>query len=440
MIQNKKLFRRILLMGILAFLFCIKSDAQSLSNKGSWKKLNEDAASYGKPAWRDMLVYTAKLHQKSTHPARWPFQYEWEEIGPGYHMSPAFGHWDIIHQALDEMRSYPEHALHQLLNNIENQEPSGMIPGSIWMSGGNAQRDTTEWNKSTEGHPPVWVFAVQDYIEFTDDNSILKHFFSPLVRQITWFENNRKAEGEGFYYNDILLKKWESGVDEGVRFDQSGMGPWACVDATSHIYALYNHAVKWGKIMGMDTQNFEKRRDGLRAFIMKDLYVEKEEMFYDIWAVKNPAQRHLVFESMWPIVVGAASKEQADQYIDRYLMNENIFLTKHPIATVGKTDPKFEARMWRGPAWNSMTYWAAIGCLRYNRPLAAKKLLEMALDDTAKQFDRTGTIWEFYDSLGGKPENLERKPDTDQNSPCKDYLGHNPVIEMARMYDGLNHN
>ncbi|MCK0148026.1 hypothetical protein MWU78_20435 [Arenibacter sp. F26102] len=120
-------------------------------------------------------------------------------------------------------------------------------------------------------------------------------------------------------------------------------------------------------------------------------------------------------------------------------MNEKVFLTKHPIATVGKTDPKFEPRMWRGPTWNSMTYWAVIGCLRYNRPLAVKKLLEMALDDTVKQFDRTGTIWEFYDSLGGKPENLVRKPQTKQNTPCKDYLGHNPVIEMARIYDVLDH-
>jgi hypothetical protein len=93
--------------------------------------------------------------------------------------------------------------------------------------------------------------------------------------------------------------------------------------------------------------------------------------------------------------------------------------------------------MWRGPAWNSMTYWAARGCLRYGRRDAASRLLERALDASAAQFERTGTIWEFYDALGGQPELVQRKPHTPFNAPCRDYLGHNPLIAMARMYDGV---
>lgn len=68
-----------------------------------------------------MLSYVAELHKKSTHPPVWPFSYEWEEIGPGYVYGPAFGHWDIVHQILDVLPSYPEHALRQLKNNIKNQ-------------------------------------------------------------------------------------------------------------------------------------------------------------------------------------------------------------------------------------------------------------------------------------------------------------------------------
>jgi putative isomerase len=140
---------------------------------------------------------------------------------------------------------------------------------------------------------------------------------------------------------------------------------------------------------------------------------------------------------MWPVVTGAATTEQANRYIDEYLMNPAIFFTRHPIATVGRRDSKFEKRMWRGPAWNSMTYWAAVGCLKYGRKEAAKQLLEKALDDSAIQFKRTGTIWEFYDSLGGPPEALKRKPSTKYNEPCRDYLGHNPLLAMARLYEGI---
>jgi len=76
--------------------------------------------------------------------------------------------------------------------------------------------------------------------------------------------------------------------------------------------------------------------------------------------------------------------------------------------------------------------------MNYDRKDAALKLLERALDATAKVFDETGTIWEFYHPLSGNPELLQRKPHTDYNTPFKDYLGHNPVIAMARLYELIN--
>jgi neutral trehalase len=187
----------------------------------------------------------------------------------------------------------------------------------------------------------------------------------------------------------------------------------------------------------LDNAFFEKRENELREFIRNDLYCPEDGMFYDIWAIKDKSLRHQAFEGMWPVVVGAATQEQANRFIDDYLLNSKVFFTPHPIATVGVHDPKFELRMWRGPAWNSMTYWAARGCLNYGRKDAAIKLLERALDQTAGVYDRTGTVWEFYDPFGGDPEKLQRKPHTKFNVPCRDYLGHNPVIAMARMYDRL---
>jgi neutral trehalase len=143
--------------------------------------------------------------------------------------------------------------------------------------------------------------------------------------------------------------------------------------------------------------------------------------------------RNLPFESMWPLVSGAATPEQANRYIDSYLANPKVFLTEHPIATVGRRDPKFELRMWRGPAWNSMTLWAARGCLRYGHGDAARSLAEKALDASAHQFERTGTIWEFYHPQGGSPETLRRKP-SGRNVPCRDYLGHNPLFAMVELW------
>jgi hypothetical protein len=136
---------------------------------------------------------------------------------------------------------------------------------------------------------------------------------------------------------------------------------------------------------------------------------------------------------MWPVVVGAATSEQARRVIDEHLLNPKEFFAPHPISTVALSDPKFELRMWRGPTWNCMTYWAARGCQRYDRDDGARKLLEAALDATAKQFERTGTIWEFYHPLLGDPETLVRKPSARQ-TPWPNYLGHNPLFAMADLW------
>jgi putative isomerase len=438
-------FKRAAISIVYIAIFFNIANAQKFSAKnngantrpGGWQQLNNDALKTGKPSWRPMLSYVAKLHKKATHPAQWPFDYEWEDLGPGYVYGNAFGHWDVIHEVIDVLPSYPLHALHQLLNDIKNQEASGLLPGSIYMPGGIAKRDSVSWNKTTQGHPPLWPIAVQDYVDITGDHSILKKFYSPLLRQISWFENNRKAVDGGFYYNDILLKKWESGVDEGIRFDDVDKGALSCIDATCHVYMMYKMAARWSKELGLDATWYEKREDELQNFIRNNLYVKEDGMFYDIWAVKDASLRHLAFESMWAIVSGAATKEQANRYINNYLLDTSVFLTTHPIATVGKRDSKFELRMWRGPTWNSMSYWAARGCLNYGRKDAAKLILEKALDASAKQFARTGTIWEFYNPLGGKPEDVQRKPASKYNVPCKDYLGHNPLIAMARLYDKI---
>ena len=394
-----------------------------------FEELREEAGNLGQPEWQPMLQYVVDLHARSVHPVQAPLRRPWEEIGPGYHLAPAFGHWDLVHQILDVLPAEPEHTRAQILNNLDNQEDDGLVPGSIWMAG-----DQPRWSREF-GHPPLWPVAIEDYCAATRDRSLIADCFDALARQIGWFERERKAEGIGFYYTDILNHKWESGIDEGVRFDDVATGAWACVDATAHVYLLYEHAARWAAELGREADSFSAKASELKSFMQDELFDEETGLFHDIWAVGRPEVRHLAFEGMWPFVVGAAAPEHAARVIDENLLNPQRFFTAHPIATVAVSDPAFELRMWRGPAWNSMTYWAARGCLRYEREDAARRLLEAALDAAAAQFERTGTVWEFYHPLGGNLEDLTRKPQTKQNRPCRDYLGHNPLLAMARMWE-----
>lgn len=394
------------------------------------KKLLEESGSLGKPRWQPMLQYVAALHAKSTHSPRPPFVHAWEEIGTGYVSSPAFGHWDIVHQILDVLPAEPEHAHAQILNNLCCQEADGLVPGVIWLKSGEAKWDTDC------GYPPVWPVAVEEWTQLQNSTELIERCFEPLTRQINWFETHRAATPHGFFYRDISDHRWESGVDEGVRFDDIKTGSFSCIDATSHLFQMYDIGARWAQVLGKDTAHFEKRAAELRDFIRHELWDEESGWFYDIWAVRDRAQRHLTFEGMWPLVVGAADNCQAQRVVES-LIDPGKFFTPHPLASVAVSDPAFELRMWRGPAWNSMTMWAARGCARYGHDDAARMLVEHALDASAVQFEQSGTIWEFYHPFGGDPREVQRKPDTPWNEPCSDYLGHNPLIEMARMFDAV---
>jgi glycogen debranching enzyme len=375
-----------------------------------------------------MLLYLAELHGKSVHPPQAHFPHPFEDIGPGYQGGAAFGHIDLTHQRLDTVRALPEHVRNQTRNELALQQSDGLVPGVINFDA-NKQ---ASW-KNFKGFPPLWPVAVDAYIDVTSDLEFLAECLIALRRQIGWFEAKRMLPGGGFYYLDLLQPTWESGMDEGIRYDERPPSAAASVDACSHLFLMYEHAARWSRKLAQPANDWEGKADQLQQLIRQELWDERSGFFYDSWTVRQPERRHLAFEGMWPVVVGTATAVQAQRVIDEHLLNPKEFFTPHPISTVAIGDPKFELRMWRGPSWNCMTQWAARGCLRYGRNDAARRLLEAALDATATQFERTGTIWEFYHPQLGDQQTLKRKAQG-RPTPCRDYLGHNPLFAMTDLW------
>ncbi len=388
-----------------------------------------------------MLDYLAALHERSTYPAEAPLPFPFETPGAGYVGGKCFGHWDAIHAALDALSSGRlDHAVGQLKNLFALQQEDGRLPALVYYRGCTpalpppeaAGTDFFSFRDCT--YPPLWPAAVEACLDAGAEIGLLSAAHAVAVCQLDWFERARRARPAGFCYRDILDRTWESGVDEGVRFDAVQPGAIACVDACAHVWALYDAVVRWGRRLGLPTGAFERKRRTLGEWIRRALWDEETGFFYDHWMMAGTGRKTGAFEGMWPVVMGIADERQAQRVIDEHLLNARRFFTPHPIATVALNDPACEPRMWRGPAWNSMTYWAAAGCLRYGRPDAAHRLSEAALDRSAEVFARTGTIWEFYDAMGGSPEALARKPNTPHKTPCRDYAGHNPLAALAGLW------
>ena len=436
-IRRTVLFTAILLVPVLGCQPGEEPAAPETDVAIEWGRLSAEAETLGKPEWRPMLTYLADLHRRSTRPAGPPFPYPWVELGPGYH-ARAFGHWDIVHATLDLVPTLPQHAERQILNNLANQEADGLVPGVIWVERPNRPDEGPGWSTKA-GHPPLWPIAVEDLSRHLGSDDVIASAYGPLARQIAWFEQNRRGEPQGFYYSRTA---WESGLDDDLRqphaIAQDGTH-WAFLDATSHVYSLYIRASEWATrlLRPGEASGYLHKAGELQAFVREDLWDPEAGFFYDIWSFEDPARRVESLVAIWPLVVGIATTEQADRVIDEHLLNPDRFFGAHPIATIAMDSPGYQRLTWRGPTWNSMSYWAARGCVRYGRKDAALQILEKALDSTARQFERTGTIWEFYDPRGGPPEELEREVTPPAGTPKREYLGHNPLLAMARLYDEL---
>ena len=388
--------------------------------------------------WLPVLEYHSGLHGRGTHGALPPLERDWVEVGPGYVGGPCFGHWDVMHAALDALEAEPAFARDQILNQIERQKDSGAIPGLL------------SWDARGEPFvmgglaPAVWPFVLDDWLaRHGPDDALRAKGLDALAKLLRFMERERSVAGGGFFFADARDRVWESGVDEGARFDPDVFGPdpvFSCVDATAQTALHYRIAERWARAGGGEAgpresaDDFARRAEALETFLADHCRDPESGWFFDAPMAADRGKRVLSFEGIWGLFACGRMDAAADRAVDTIVLDEKNLLGAHGLLTVGRHDARFEKRLWRGPSWNSMTYWAARACLRCERPDAARELLRRALDGAAEVFERTGTIWEFYGPDGEDPLVLHRKPDSVLDEPCPDYLGHNPLFAMAALF------
>ena len=384
--------------------------------------------------WHNLLHHLVTMHegamyQNQNSPAPYPL----ETLGAGYYFNPAFGHWDLIYTLLDSCPVMPEHTLQQLENMLTFQQEDGFMAGAIFFRSAPPEMPNPDWYSS---FPPVWPLAVDEYTKYAKDDKAVKLCYQPLLKQIKWFEKNRKADNYGFFFKDMIEpRNWESGVDESIRCEVvQERGKFPNIDATSLVRLLYDSAARWSEMLGLDNTEFVRKRDELDQALQTHFFCDETGFFHDAYLLdRNIKYRALT--AVWALTCGAATEEQANRMIDGSLLNPEYFFTAHPLPFVAINEPYFKLKMWRGGSWNSLTWMAVLGCLRYNRRDAALKIAERVLKYSQINYYRTGAIWEFYHPYGEAPLEMARKH-APWLLPCREYLGHNPLFAYARLLAG----
>jgi hypothetical protein len=206
----------------------------------------------------------------------------------------------------------------------------------------------------------------------------------------------RDSDGDGLCeYHDGL----ESGWDNSPRWDK---GRVEAVDLNSFLLLETRILAKMAEKLGLkdDVEYFRFRRKLIEDSILKTLYNDEDNVFYDVYPETHEYSRVLTLACFIPLWVGVGiSENKARGMIEEYLLNPKHFYGEIPLPIVAYSDPAYEHNnFWRGPLWYNIAYIILQVLWRYGYREEAETIAEKLLRIAEKQ----PYIYEYYDSKTGE--------------------------------------
>jgi len=312
-----------------------------------------------------------------------------------------FWAWDSWKHATALAHFAPDLAKDQVRAMFDYQAEDGMISDNVFSDKKrNNYRDTK---------PPLAVWAVMEIYNETKDVDFLKELFPKLVKYNRWWFINRDHDKNGiceYGSNNGLLKnaRFESGMDNAVRFDKSKMlqnGPtsWSMnqesVDLNAFLY-LENKLLK--EMALLVNQAYD---DPFDAKKMDAYFFDEKNGYYYDRVLEDGFITVEGTEAFIPLWTKMASPERAEEAIKMY-QKPTKFSTYIPFPTVSADHPEFQYdKYWRGPVWIDQVYFGIAGIRNYGH----KEMADAYTDQIFTRLEGLAgdtPIGENYDPSTGK--------------------------------------
>lgn len=263
----------------------------------------------------------------------------------------------------------------------------GHLPREIW---------TSDINPGTQ--PPgvlTWALLVMDEKATAAEQTLglLSKHFDALKANHAWFIAHADSDGDGLY-------EWsgtDSGWDTSPRWDE---GPVEALDLICWLYLdatlLAEMAQKLARLE--DAIALSDEAALLKQRIQTDFWDAASGFFFDLRIVDNSPVQVKTPVTFLPLLVGAATPEQATALVGR-LSDPALFATPYSLPTVAASEATYDSdNYWRGPVWivlNAFTIW---GLEAYGFNAEAETLRT----STYTLLASSPTTYEYYDSQTGK--------------------------------------
>ena len=325
-----------------------------------------------------------------------------------------FWAWDSWKHAVGLARFAPTVAADQLRLMAAQQDDQGMIADVVYL---DAAEDN--WRDTK---PPLLGWALEEVFAVTGDTALVRDLYPGLVRYHAWWSANRDHDGDGLCEygstdGTIVAARWESGMDNAVRFDhtemlQNGPRAWSMnqesVDLNSF---LYREKVALELLAGVIGDTDDETRWRAEAVALRDqiraaMFDDSTGWFHDI-AIDGSAFIATQGPEGWaPLWTGVATAEQAAR-LRATMLDTTKFRTHVPFPTVAADDPEFSDGYWRGLVWLDQVYFAIEGLRRYGYHEDADALTAQVFANLEGATEPGVPLRENYHPLTGEGHNVK---------------------------------
>lgn len=339
---------------------------------------------------------------------------------PSYHYQwfHGFWAWDSWKQAAALARYDTELAKDQIRAMYDFMNADGFIADCVY-------RDTTiEKHNFRNTKPPLSAWSVWKVFEQDHDTIFLAEMYLQLIRQHEWWYKFRDHDEDGLCEygstdGSLIAAKWESGMDNGVRFDNSSIlknseGAYSLeqesIDLNSFLFMEKNYLAMISRALMQeeDADRFRSDADSLGQRIREEFFDPETGWFYDKTIDGSSFIRVKGSEGWSALFTGIASQEQADLMIQN-MMDPTQFWTSVPFQTLSADHPEFEpdGGYWRGPNWLDQSYFAIMGLEKYGYQMEADSARMRIFRNARGLMTRGSAIRENYNPITG--EGLEAR-------------------------------
>jgi len=384
-----------------------------LQNTREWNQKIEAVLSRVKPAFDSAVYQRLAIKCLQTLNTNWRSRagfLQHDGLFPSYNYKwfNGFWAWDSWKHAVGIAYYDTELAQNQIRAMYDFQDSQGMIADCVY-------RDTLIENHNWRNtKPPLSAWAVWKVFEQSRDTAFLRKMLPKIKTYHQWWYTHRDYDRNGLCEygstdGTLIAAKWESGMDNAVRFDSSRLlrassGGFSLdqesVDLNAYLFAEKKYLSKICLATGQaeESVRYDKEAFKLQSMVRENFFSPGKGWFFD----KNLIRGEFV-EAFGPEGWGPLWTKLALAVRENMLASDK-FYTFIPFPTLAAEHPDFnpDKGYWRGPIWLDQVYFAIKGLANYGFEEDAETLTRRVLTRLEGLINSPAPIRENYHPLTGE--------------------------------------